>query len=357
MRYVLLRDDDTNALTPVECLERLYRPFLDRGLPVNLAAIPKVRTDVAGTHGLLEGYLFGKDDMGVLFGPEDASSATSAGEFPSSSPTSGQRTGALGMSVSSAPGAFESQAGRFPTPALAPSQNGKESVVSSLEVAPASARNGDELKHRLLPLTIPIGSNQRLARYLQANPGYHIAQHGYHHSLNEFASQRENDVCHRFDQGARLLMGAGFPKPRTFVAPYDKLSRIALRQAAQRFRVISTGWFELAQLPVGWWPRYALKKFCKAPHWRVGQTFLLTHPGCLLSNQRPYATMLDEVKKSVANRRLTLLVTHWWEYFRDKRPDGPFIQILHEVAAWLASQTDVKVVSFDDLAGGKVPLS
>ena len=37
MRYVILRDDDTNALTPIECLETLYRPFLDRGLPVNLA--------------------------------------------------------------------------------------------------------------------------------------------------------------------------------------------------------------------------------------------------------------------------------------------------------------------------------
>ena len=35
MRYVILRDDDTNALTPVDCLERLYRPFLNRGLPVN----------------------------------------------------------------------------------------------------------------------------------------------------------------------------------------------------------------------------------------------------------------------------------------------------------------------------------
>ena len=45
MRYVIIRDDDTNASTPVECLERLYRPFLERGLPVNLAVIPDVSTD------------------------------------------------------------------------------------------------------------------------------------------------------------------------------------------------------------------------------------------------------------------------------------------------------------------------
>src|SRR5438132_1565980 len=60
MHYVILRDDDTNALTPVECLEQLYRPFLDRGLPVNLATIPKVRTDTVSTDGQLEKYLFAR---------------------------------------------------------------------------------------------------------------------------------------------------------------------------------------------------------------------------------------------------------------------------------------------------------
>src|ERR1041384_832138 len=55
MRYVILRDDDTNALTPVEYLERLYRPFLDNGFPVNLATIPNVRTDVTYGAGIPEG--------------------------------------------------------------------------------------------------------------------------------------------------------------------------------------------------------------------------------------------------------------------------------------------------------------
>src|SRR5258706_2421399 len=60
MHCVILRDDDTNALTPVECLEQLYRPFLDRGLPVNLATIPKVRTDTISTNGQLEKFIFAK---------------------------------------------------------------------------------------------------------------------------------------------------------------------------------------------------------------------------------------------------------------------------------------------------------
>src|SRR4030095_9395369 len=59
--YVILRDDDTNALTPVECLERLYRPFLDRALPISLAVIPDVATDAVTPEGRPEGFLFAKN--------------------------------------------------------------------------------------------------------------------------------------------------------------------------------------------------------------------------------------------------------------------------------------------------------
>jgi hypothetical protein len=270
MRYVILRDDDTNALTPVEYLERLYRPFLDLGLPVNLAAIPKVRTDVVGPSGLVEGYLFGK------------------GEFT--------------------------------------------------------------------PLTLTIGSNQKLISYLLSNPGYCIVQHGYNHSLFEFDSARADDIRHRLDEGTRLLVEAGFAKPKTFVAPYDRFSRVSLHEVAKRFGVLSTGWFEWRRLPVSWWPRYAFKKLSRHLHWQVDRTTLLSHPGCLLSCQRPYATMLEEVKQAVASHRVTVLVTHWWEYFRNKKPDETFIRILHETAAWLAMEPDIKVVSFDDLAQGTVTL-
>src|SRR3954469_13795111 len=57
MHTVILRDDDTCAFTPREYLERLYRPFLQRGLPVNLAVIPEARTDVRTPGGALEGLL------------------------------------------------------------------------------------------------------------------------------------------------------------------------------------------------------------------------------------------------------------------------------------------------------------
>src|SRR6267378_4183392 len=58
MRYVILRDDDTNALTPPDCLEQLYRPFLDAGLPVNLATIPSVSSDAKRPDGEPEAFLW-----------------------------------------------------------------------------------------------------------------------------------------------------------------------------------------------------------------------------------------------------------------------------------------------------------
>jgi hypothetical protein len=47
---------------------------------------------------------------------------------------------------------------------------------------------------------------------------------------------------------------------------------------------------------------------------------------------------------------------HWWEFFRGGVPDEKLIGIAHEVADWLASRQDVRVVSFDDVAKGGVPL-
>jgi len=271
MRYVILRDDDTNALTPVECLERLYRPFLDRGLPVNLAVIPDVATDTTVPGGGFEGYLF--------------------------------------------------------------------------------ARNG------VTERRAAIGSNAPLVDYLRGNPGYRVVQHGCHHEYFEFDCDSTASIVERLERGTRLLMDAGFPRPETFVAPYDKLSRASLREAARRFRVLSTGWYEWRRLPRGWWPKYALKKITRAPHWRVRHTLLLSHPGCLLSCHRRYETMLAEVIRSVNSRRLTVLVTHWWEYFRQGRTDEALIGFLHRTADYLANNPEIQVISFSTLVRHRVPLN
>ena len=269
MRYVILRDDDTNALTPPDCLERLYRPFLDRGLPVHLATIPEVNVNTRMPDGQPEGYLL--------------------------------------------------------------------------------ARNGATEEK------LPIGSNPELVGYLRGNPGYHIVQHGCHHDHLEFDRLDRAEAARRIERGAQVLTEAGFGRPRTFVAPYDKLSRGSVEAVAARFGVLSTGWFEWRRLPFSWWPRFAVKKITKADHWRIGRTRLLSHPGCLLSCQRPRQSILDTIKRRVESRPLTVLVTHWWEYFRDGHPDEPLIDVLHQTADYLGRHRDVKTILFDDVAKEPAP--
>lgn len=309
MRYVILRDDDTNALTPVECLERLYRPFLDRNLPVNLAVIPDVATDATTPEGEREGFLAVEGE-------------TSNTQHPTSN--------------------IQDQTSNIEhrTPNIEGVHARGHSMVGVVECS-----------------AVPIGSNVVLVQYLRDNPGYHIVQHGCHHDYFEFDRRSPDEISRRLDHGARLLCEAGFCKPDTFVAPHDKFSAAAYRAVQKRFRVISSGWFEWRRIPTTWRLNYISRKIRRAPHWRVGDTTLLSHPGCLLSWRRPYDSMLDEIIREIQHRKLTVLVTHWWEYFRDGQSDEAFITRLHEVAEYLAVQKDIRVVSFSDVAEGKVPLN
>ncbi|MDO8539908.1 MAG: DUF2334 domain-containing protein [Opitutaceae bacterium] len=263
MRYVILRDDDTNALTPVDCLETLYRPFLDRGLPVNLATIPEVRTRATTPDGQREGFL-----------PREENPAVEK---------------------------------------------------------------------------VPLAENRALVDYLQANRGYHIVQHGCHHDCFEFDRPDRNEVTRRLALGAQRLGEAGFGEVRAFVAPHDKFSAVAYEEAARRFPVISSGWFEWRRLPAAWRWRYLLKKLSGRPHWRVGESLLLSHPGCLLSHTRSLESILPAIQQAIHRQKVTVLVTHWWEYFRDGKPDAPFIRVLHDTAGYLATRHDLRVVAFGSL--------
>lgn len=263
MHFVILRDDDTNALTPPACLERLYRPFLDRAMPVNLAVIPEVRANLTLPDGRREGFL-----------PNDDASAAD---------------------------------------------------------------------------TLPIGMNIELVAYLRANPGFRVVQHGCHHDYLEFEASDRAEVSRRLDRGQQRLREASLGRPSTFVAPYDRISSVSLEEITRRFQIVSTGWFELQRVPRTWWPRYAWKKLRGHAHWRVNRSYLLSHPGCLLSCHHPYEAMLATIRAAISSHTVTVLVTHWWEYFRDGKPDDAFIDVLHQTAAMLSHRPDVKVISFEDL--------
>lgn len=266
MRTVLIRDDDTNATTPVACLERLYRPLLDKGLPVNLSVIPELNTDVRKADGCLESSIWG--------------------------PRAGQ------------------------------------------------------------PGTLPIAGNPALIDYIRAER-YCAIQHGLSHEFINGASEFETPeaavAAARMERGRQLLHEAGLPAPAAFVAPQDRFSPAALREAARRYPVVSAGWYGPRHIPATWLPKYTWRKVTRQPHWRIGRTLLLSHPGCLLSRFKDYGAMFENVRTAVMSQEVTVLVTHWWEYFPQGQPDDAFITILHETADFLASTPEIRVVTFRDL--------
>ena len=116
MRYVILRDDDTNTFTPVECLEQLYRPFLDWSLPVNLSVIPNVRTDVTTPDGQPEEFL-----LGTYRTPGRAVPAAHASRM--TRPKVSEREGRMAIrAVCSSPMSRGSPGGRLPVKSTRPSK-------------------------------------------------------------------------------------------------------------------------------------------------------------------------------------------------------------------------------------------
>lgn len=265
MRYLLLRDDDTNATTAVSQLERLYRPFLDRQLPVNLAVIPLVNLDAVTNKGERENFL------------------------PPSLDKNAQKTFAA------------------------------------------------------------IGSNRELVDYLLENRGFCIAQHGCHHDFHEFLIDDREEIVRRLQLGSEALLNAGFSKPTTFVAPQDKLSSVAFQEAVRRYRVISTGWFERARLPLLWWPRYCMAKFLRQDHWQMKGCQLLSREGSPLSRIYRPEVILDALKERIHSQSLTIINTHWWEFFPGGEPDELFIEVLHSFAEYLAGNPEIRVITFDEV--------
>ena len=66
---------------------------------------------------------------------------------------------------------------------------------------------------------------------------------------------------------------------------------------------------------------------------------------------------MDSVRDAIEGASLTVLVSHWWEFFRGGIPDDELIGTIHEVADWISSRSDIQVVTFSDVAGGRVPLN
>lgn len=204
------------------------------------------------------------------------------------------------------------------------------------------------------PGTHAIGENRALLDYVRREPEYVVIQHGLTHEYvdghYEFDRSDAADIASRLDRGIKHLENAGFPRPTAFVAPQDQVSRVALREIVKRFPIVSTQFLSLRRLPRRFWPAYvAAKKLKKEPHLRSGGTTFLTHPGCILSYNKPVEGMLDRLLAAIRPNDTTVIVSHHWEYLRPNGEiDEPFVAVLHALADALAAAADVRVVRFAD---------
>ncbi|NUN15380.1 MAG: DUF2334 domain-containing protein [Myxococcales bacterium] len=266
MRLVILRDDDANATTPLHWIQACVGPFVDRGLPVQLAMIPEVATDIRLADGRLEGFLTG--------------------------PMAGLRR------------------------------------------------------------VVPISANTALVDYVRGQRLLGVVQHGLSHRIVgnrfEFDEADSGKVAQWLDRGTRCLLDASLPKATTFVAPQDTLSRGGFTEVRRRFRQYSTGWFERSRLPVALWPKLLWMRVNEATAvWKTEGITLFSHPGCLLSYNKPVNSMASTVIDHIRNQVCTVLVLHHWEYWLNGFPDELRLDVLAEIAEFLEKSRDIEVVTFD----------
>ena len=148
-----------------------------------------------------------------------------------------------------------------------------------------------------------------------------ICLHGLTHSFYEFITHDRSVIRQKLDEGRSILQGA-FPAAsiRTFIAPYDRLSPVALEELIEGGFQISTMSLNLAPLPqlpqIAGFGAGAIKE---------GQ-MLYVCDDYLFSYQRDPAESLRKARMALRENELAILCNHYWMFFhpwraRANKPD------------------------------------
>ncbi len=159
-----------------------------------------------------------------------------------------------------------------------------------------------------------------------------ICLHGYTHTFYEFITHDRAVIHGKLDAGLALLERA-FPAAtiKTFIAPYDRLSPVALEQLIAGGFHICTMSLNLAPLPQ--LPRiqgYAAGTMKKGQMLYVCDDYLFTY-------KRKPAESLSLARAALAGNRLTIISNHYWMFFHPWR-DEPNPR---DFAAWNAFLDEV----------------
>ncbi len=145
-----------------------------------------------------------------------------------------------------------------------------------------------------------------------------VAMHGLTHARvrggTEFGSLDFAEASIRLDEGLRILTEAFDQPVRSFVAPWDALSRGSVQAASERFRIISTGFLDRRRLPVRDWPKHYLERLRCQMLVPVGKCWVLRHSGGLTPDVTP-EDIPGVVRQISGGAMVTVIVLHHWMFW------------------------------------------
>lgn len=179
-----------------------------------------------------------------------------------------------------------------------------------------------------------------------------ICLHGFAHSFYEFITQDRAVIRRMLDEGRSILERA-FPAAsiETFIAPYDRLSPVAIEELVDGGFHISTRSLNLAPLPQ--LPQIA--GFDAGPI-NEGQ-MLYVCDDYLFTYQRDPTESLLKARTALQENELTILCNHYWMFFHPWRAGAN----KPDMAAWHAFLDEAldadrhEITSFSAYARGQLP--
>jgi len=172
-------------------------------------------------------------------------------------------------------------------------------------------------EHRGKDVHFSVLDNPELCQFLNDKVAaglVEICLHGYSHIFYEFITHQRSVIRHKLERGLTILKRA-FPAAtiQTFIAPYDRLSPIALSELIQAGFHISTQSVNLAAMPS--LPQLAGHQ---AAAINPRQTLYICDE-YLFSHRANPAESLQRARTALAHNELTIVCNHYWMFFHPWR--------------------------------------
>jgi peptidoglycan/xylan/chitin deacetylase (PgdA/CDA1 family) len=201
-----------------------------------------------------------------------------------------------------------------------------------------AAYRGQTMEH-------PVLRNRELCAYLneKAREGLvEICLHGYSHSYMEFTTDDESLLKQKLAVGKQLLAEA-LPDAtiRTFIAPYDRLSKTALQLVYKAGFHLCTNSENLRPFPSlsGIYP-YAAYRLSNGLRLFTCNEYLFTH------RDNPDES-LAKARERLTTESILIIANHYWTFFYDwDGPNASMLQSWYRFVDDLLANSNCKLTTF-----------